>query len=80
MDGRPKGNIKPPLHLEDYEVDFGCLELLSDLNDTPKSYVVARRNPKWEQWNKAIEDELNDLTSNETWKLVYTRKGRGYKQ
>ncbi|KAF2903303.1 hypothetical protein ILUMI_02882 [Ignelater luminosus] len=36
-DARPKKSIKLPLHFQDYEIDLGCLALLSNFCNVPKS-------------------------------------------
>lgn len=69
-DDRPKRNRKMPEYLDDYEVDYSCLALLSNFSEVPKSYTEAKQSRKWEKWNKAIEEELQALQDNNTWKLV----------
>ena len=36
----------------------------------PKSYKDALRDPKWDDWKKAMEKELLDLDAQNTWSLV----------
>jgi transposase InsO family protein len=38
--------------------------------DEPKTYKDALQSPKWEEWKKAMEKELFDLDTQNTWSLV----------
>jgi hypothetical protein len=39
----------------------------------PRSYTQAKKSPAAEQWQAAIDKQMDALTSNETWELVDLR-------
>lgn len=67
---RPKRTKQLPAYLDDYEVDLGCLALMCEFSDVPKSYKEAVQGPKWNMWKKAVDEELKALIDNKTWQLV----------
>ena len=44
--------------------------------NNPKTLTEARRSPEWPQWEKAIQDKLDQLHKMGTWELVDPPKGR----
>ena len=42
----------------------------------PKTYQEAVHHDKSEQWNKAIQDEMNSLIENKTWDIVERPPGQ----
>ena len=42
----------------------------------PKTYKDALKNPNWDDWKKAMEKELSDLTTQNTWTLTDLPPGK----
>lgn len=67
---RSNRNTQVPRRYDDFEVDFyiEIHELLLALNeDEPTTYHEGKSNPLWV---KAMEEEIDSIEKNETWKLV----------
>lgn len=62
---------KPPNYLEDYDLSESHLALhIETLEDLPKDYNDIFNKPDSKEWIKAVNEELDSLTRNNTWKLV----------
>lgn len=55
---RPKRIEKLPVRLEDYDVNFSCLALPSELSEAPCSFEEALDSINSENWEIAINDEI----------------------
>ena len=48
----------------------------SELDDQPSTYREVVDRPDWEQWELAMQDEINSIIKNRTWDLVELPAGR----
>lgn len=69
VSNRPQRERKIPAHFENFQIDLGCLALLSASN-VPETYAAAIKSKQSENWKQAMDEELNALEENKTWTLV----------
>lgn len=68
---------KQPHWLKDYQTSFS-MALSADeiVDDLPVSYETAKHSKYHKEWEEAMQEEINSLKKNETWKLVKLPQGR----
>ena len=79
----PKREINKPKYLEDYVTDSDLSDIANcavdycyRVTDVPENYENAISSPKAEQWQKAMDEEMNALVDNDTFKLTPIPEGR----
>lgn len=53
-----------------YDNESDIEAFMAYVENEPSSYKDAKESVEWKEWEKAIEDEFNSLTKNETWVLI----------
>ena len=59
---------------EQDDLDLSLISIL--LIDEPKSYRQARKSPHWDDWKRAMDDEMESLQENDVWDVVERPKHR----
>lgn len=54
----------------EYNDNYYIEVLTAYIENEPNSYEDAKRSSEWKEWEKAINEEFNSLSKNETWSLV----------
>lgn len=74
---RPRREIVPPAKLGDYDLAaFALVAAIEVSLDEPRDYQEEIRSKDSELWNGGMDEEMNSLKTNETWKLVKRPKNR----
>ena len=68
---RIRREVKKPSRFDDSDCVAYALATAEEINkDEPKSYLEARRSKSWKLWNEGMQEEMDSLEKNQTWKLV----------
>ena len=82
---RPSRQKNPPPYLDDFVCSanngFAGFSgdrffMLSSTSSVPSSYIAAIKSPEADQWQQAMDDEINSLEENETYDLVNLPEGK----
>lgn len=75
---RPQRQRIVPSWHKDYEVDYAAyaLNAVSYDENLPNSLAEARTRSDWHKWKAAIQEEMDSLLKNKTWKLMKLPEGR----
>ena len=69
---RPRREIRKPSRFEDMVAyAFPVVE-----EGMPQTFLEANSNPDKEMWKKAMDEEMQSLMKNHTWKLARPPKGK----
>ena len=78
----PECERRPPKHLDDYVTDLDRDQCMSNVDyfyrvsSFPQSYKEAISSTEYENWKKAMSEEMNSLRENETFTLTTLPEGR----
>ena len=68
---RIRREVKKPSRFNDLDCVAYVLATAEEINmDEPKSYLEARRSKSWNLWNEGMQEGMDSLEINQTWKLV----------
>ncbi|XP_048229447.1 uncharacterized protein LOC125369967 [Ricinus communis] len=65
---KPKRNTRKPAHFEDF------VTFVSSNVDVSTTYIEAIQSSEADKWNMAMEEEMQSLEKNQTWKLASLSK------
>lgn len=75
-DDRPKRNVQPPRYLDDYELYIAtALSVSADIDDVPLNFSDIENRSDKAEWHSSVNEELQSLEKNNTWKLAKLPKG-----
>ncbi|KAK1423937.1 hypothetical protein QVD17_19248 [Tagetes erecta] len=76
---RPKRTVVKPMRFRDHEEDLSAVAFITAANDSvfePLSYEEAVSADNKDKWVKAMNEEMESLYKNGTWRLVNKTKGQ----
>ena len=71
---KEKRQTRLPTRLADYDLGAYALSIVND--GIPATYKEVIDNVEHQQWKRAMEEEMQSLHKNETWKLAQLPKGK----